>query len=190
MKLADRVIAWNAARYDQVNSAALTHKLLAEEIDELEKAKDPVEVLDAIGDIAFVVGGALWKAGFDRDSISFAYDAVQELHGPSTSLNYLRDFLTDNIVDLTDRKLDKMEHYYAELVLRECGYALFLIIPSKLRELGLLDEFKRILNAICDSNDTKEVKGKVAANVKANITKGANFVPPTEALKTILAEAH
>jgi hypothetical protein len=54
---------------------------------------------------------------------------------------------------------------------------------TKLKTLKMQNMFFDVLNAICDSNDTKSVPNKhVDPSVKANTSKGENFVPPTEAL--------
>lgn len=52
-----------------------------------------------------------------------------------------------------------------------------------------LDEWQiaAAIEAVCDSNDSKEVN-RVAPNVKANIVKGANYFRPEERLQEILDE--
>ena len=41
------------------------------------------------------------------------------------------------------------------------------------------------IGAVCTSNESKAVE-RVAANIKANINKGENYVPPEAVLQTIL----
>jgi len=46
-------------------------------------------------------------------------------------------------------------------------------------------QIDKCLNAICDANDTK-IAIKTDPSVKANIDKGANFIPPEARIKEIL----
>jgi predicted HAD superfamily Cof-like phosphohydrolase len=41
------------------------------------------------------------------------------------------------------------------------------------------------ISIVCDSNDTKTVE-RVSSDTKANLNKGNDFIPPTEALKKLL----
>ncbi len=61
----------------------------------------------------------------------------------------------------------------------------FITALSAIRGAGMQRHFYDVCLAICDSNDTKEVKGKTLAHIKANINKGLGFVPPTLALQKI-----
>lgn len=63
--------------------------------------------------------------------------------------------------------------------------SIFVTALGALKGMGMQMAFYDVLYAICDSNDTKEVKGRVSATVKANISKGDNFVPPTKKLAEI-----
>lgn len=56
----------------------LHHKLISEEVEELRDAireRDPAEVLDALGDILYLVYGAALECGYDLDA---AVDAIHE----------------------------------------------------------------------------------------------------------------
>lgn len=58
-------------------SMRLHHKLITEEVGELYAAiqeRDPVEVLDALGDILYLVYGAALDCGYDLDA------AVERIH--------------------------------------------------------------------------------------------------------------
>ena len=108
-----RVIDWNAARYEQQHDDALTENLLEEEITEFVLAQTQVDRVDALLDTIYIAIGALWKMGFDADGIEEAF------------------------------------------------------------------------NIVCDSNDTKTVE-KTPSFIKANMTKGKNFVPPEPKLKELM----
>ena len=64
----------------------------------------------------------------------------------------------------------------------------FITALGTLRSIGLQHRFFDIVQAICDSNNTKEVKGKTEAGIKANIDKGDKYISPTNTLAEILAE--
>lgn len=181
LDIVDRVINWNAARYDQVFNYELAVKLLLEETDELNKAFTVVEQLDAIGDISFVAIGVLWKLGVPTDIIK------QIFYGTDmTTLDLLQAH--DMVVFWQHELMDSVDHRadgaWPGLVLTL--HSAFLTCLGKLIGINMQDYYYDIVEAICDSNDTKEIKGKVDPSVKANINKGASFVPPTARLTKIM----
>lgn len=177
-----RICEWNAARYERKISPELQLALLQEEITEFQKAiakidelsptdkewnPTKIEVLDAIGDIAFVAVGGLWKTGFEPEEIQAMYTdtimlALTEGTSFSTKPGAIQQFFTMP---------------YSPLM---CVTALQLAF-----EANPLYSLDAIVTVICDSNETKKIE-KVASDVKANLDKGATYVPPTEALDKLL----
>jgi len=77
-----RVIEWNAARYEQEYDDILTNSLLESEILELDQADrdgacgNIVDQVDALGDIIYVAIGAMWKLGLDEAQIYSCIAAI------------------------------------------------------------------------------------------------------------------
>jgi len=169
LALTPRITGWNDARYAQEFSPQLTNKLLEEEYAEYEaarKAKDELEQLDGLADLYFVCIGGLWKLGAGPATIDQAI---------------IKGIETDMVLDVSLGALVATPHAVLALT---AGWA---VRRSAL--LGLSPgQFARAVKAVCDSNDTKIVV-KTQSDVKANLNKGDNYVPPTKALQAILAEA-
>lgn len=178
-----RVIDWNAARYEQEYDYKLAVKLLLEETEELYEAATIVDKLDAIGDICFVAIGVFWKLGFTYEQI-FDMLYVHDLR--KVSMLEAHDWQ----IELQGYSFDIINHHLegAWPGFNLAVYSLYITALGALRGLGMQAYFYDIIYAICDSNDTKEIKGKVAANVKANISKGDNYVGPEAKLMEIYAK--
>lgn len=181
-------IAWNATRYDRVLNLDLALSLLAEETDELFAADNIIDRLDAIGDINFVAIGVMWKAGLSEEEILELLGAFDDgiLHDDISTCDtemlhfsfagFVHEVAQDSTLDTTEKVI---AFNAAILAIWHSAFVL--------RNIGLQQEYFNIVKAICDSNDTKEVKGKTDPSIKANIVKGNSFVPPTAALKQIVA---
>lgn len=182
MNIVDECIAWNAARYERAYDYGLASRLLLEEIEELFFAPTKVEMLDAIGDITFVAIGVLWKLGFDESLIrAFFYQKDMR-----TMTMQDADDLANHVQLIALDILDgDMLGVYPGLALTCMGA--FVIALGQLRGLGMQQHYYEIVGAICRSNATKEVRGKVDASVKANVVKGAGYEPPTFDLNLIIA---
>lgn len=185
MNIVEKCIAWNKARYDQVLDIDLAVKLLTEETEELYDANtDLVQALDAIGDITFVAIGVLWKAGMSMEDITVMLDADNKgLVNISTPTLYIGYPIALAIVSETCMEKE-WGHFSA---MSAACLAIFGIVLPRLINMGMEAAFYDIVEAICDSNNTKVVKGKTDPSVKANIDKGESFIPPTMALQRILA---
>ena len=179
--IVQKCIDWNAARYDQVFNYDLAVKLLLEEMDELSEAPSVVEMLDAIGDITFVAIGVMWKLGIPADIIK-GYFYSQNLGTLESQEAYNHSLWVFNTFINGKEQLD-WSHQIPALQL--ACFAVFITALNSLRGLGMQRSFYDIVDAICISNNTKEVKGKTDASIKANVVKGSNYVPPTERLKQI-----
>lgn len=170
-----RIVNWNAARYEQDFNEQLQYDLLfspkSGEIQEWADAfaaQDEVEQLDALADIYFVAVGGLWKLKLSIEQIASLIQShllVNEEHTFVPALNYWRQ--------------GKHEQAFGHAII----VTMHLAMSMGLSGIQLL----RAISAVCDSNDTKPAV-KTASDVKANVDKGATYVPPTEALKAILAE--
>lgn len=186
LTITERCILWNSQRYDQVYDYELAAKLLLEETQELYDAQCAISKMDAVGDIVFVAIGVLWKLGL---SAEFIYDIF---HGADLDKLDMKDaygYLTYVELKILD-ELELNENQpgqYAGVSL--ACFSVFITAIGALRGIGLQHRFYDIVHAICDSNATKEIKGKTASNVKANISKGAGFIPPTETLTKIYMDS-
>lgn len=181
--ITDRVAEWNAKRYDRVYNFELARSLLLEEIDELQSAVTVTDKLDAIGDIVFVAIGVLWKMGFDKKQLMeiFYLHNIRQITAHDA---YAWTLTVESAAfDMIDHET---EGSYPGLALALTS--VFIIALGSLRGLGLQQAFYDIVHAICDSNDTKVVEGRTAANVKANIVKGLGYVPPTARLLEIYGQ--
>ena len=181
MSIAIKCVDWNAARYDQVFNYDLAVKLLLEETEELFTADNLIDRLDAVGDITFVAMGVLWKMGLSAEEIhAFFYKTdlrimtMFELHD---HMNLVLEHIINRVDDSVYGTVPGA--YFA------C-YATFITCIQFLQSVKMQGCFYDIVDAICDSNNTKEVKGKVDPAVKANIVKGDSFVPPTQRLEEIV----
>lgn len=180
MSIAHKCVAWNASRYDQVYNYELAVNLLLEEIEELHNAKDTIEKLDAIGDITFVAMGVMWKLGCHESVIhKFFYTTDLRILTPFELHNHM-NYIMEHLVHTC-----KEDDYGTIPGAVLACYSVFVTCFMELRALGMQGCFYEIVDAICESNNTKEVKGKTDAAVKANIVKGAGYVPPGEALQKI-----
>ena len=185
LPITERVIAWNAARYDQVFDFDLTVKLLLEETQELYAAKTDIEKLDAIGDIVFVAIGALWKLGLEPKSVFEIFYQQQidlmsmdEAHAWTLSI---QAWAFDNVEHISEK-------HGAWPGLTLILFSTFVTALGALHGMGMQDKFYDVVYAICNSNDTKEVKGKTDPTVKANINKGADYVGPQVELARIIEQ--
>lgn len=179
LPITDRVIAWNMQRYNQEFDYQLAVKLILEETEELYSAITVIDKLDAIGDIAFVAIGVFWKLGLTDEFIrAMLYN--KDLR----SLDVLAAH--DWLILCESNSFDVLPHEQgAWPAFSLATNALFITALGALRGLNMQKYFYDVIHAIADSNDTKEIKGKVAANVKANISKGDSYVPPTARLQQI-----
>lgn len=175
-----RVINWNAARYEQEYDYKLAVKLLLEETEELYNAITIIDKLDAIGDICFVAIGVFWKLGFTHEQV---FDMLYTHDLRKVSMLEAHDWQ----IELQGHSFDIINHYLEGSWpgFNLAVYSLFITALGALRGLGMQTYFYDILYAICDSNDTKEIKGKVAANVKANVNKGDSYIGPEAKLMEI-----
>lgn len=177
-----KCIAWNAARYDRVYDYKLAASLLTEETLELFSATSAVEKLDAIGDIVFVAIGVFWKLGLsERDiedilCVDNRYLANMDMREIYLGCDTIQSFVFDNIDETIDGS-------YPGAAM--ATYCLLLIALGALNGLGMQRYFYDVVDAICESNNTKELKGKVDPSIKANISKGTGFVPPTARLEAL-----
>lgn len=184
--LIQEVIYWNQQRYAQEFDAILTDNLLIEEIEELYAAEgDPIEIMDAVGDILFVSIGVLWKLGLTEEQIQLLIDPIGHL--PYFDLTQARH----QQMSMEYAALDLVGHIpgsYPAVNLVASGS--FLIACGALRGIGMQQHIYKVLTAICVSNASKEVPSeKVDASVKANMNKGKMYTPPTRDL-TLLWEQY
>ena len=162
------IYEWNAARYDQVGRFGVTADLLREELAELENSSTVREACDAYADIFFVAMGGCWKVGLTVDEVmKMPIHPIHPIH-PIPPLNFwvewfIQDPSANALRAIADAVLNTLQDW-----------------------LGI-ETALEILQAICDSNHSKEIE-KTAFNVKANIEKGLGYISPAEELDRILTE--
>lgn len=192
-KYFNRVASWNSERYEQQFDLPLAVRLLKEEYTEWctayntvqtsDNYERAVEMLDAIGDVSFVALGVAWKADIDYATLEAAllrnqadtYSAactMPQLHPMFLLASVIDGFQYDNEIGIADSMA---------MIIHLCA------LEAKYHFSFGTDKYFKVLEAICDSNDTKVVV-KAEADKKANDgNKGSSYVPPTEALKKLLA---
>jgi len=174
-----RAAAWNEARYDRVYNHDFSMALLREEHKEYLDAISDVKGLDALCDIIFVAMGVLWKLDLEpevfEEDVEEAYKHVSKLMETNTLMPI---YLISAVIDCCDHDSD----YPVSL-------AMHVIISLAMVQMSIFgfDEVKKCVAVlvVCDSNDSKSVQ-KAAANVKANIDKGKDFICPEPRLQELL----
>lgn len=175
-----RVARWNAARYEQVLDRDLLIEMFREEFfDELLPATSEVNKLDALCDLSYFAAGGLWKMNLSD---------VQLNEGASHSHTVIT-----NLVNMNELHPEMMIATFWATAVHDKDYPIditcHLIIyacRAAMLYMGLSPEqCDEALLIVCDSNDTKPAK-KTAANVKANIDKGINFISPEPRLQALL----
>lgn len=173
----NRVVAWNAARYPQEYDARLTINLLAEEYLEYVSALETVDQIDGLCDIVFVALGGVWKLGEDTDACTQrSAEVVQGLINVKevSPVYFISTFIT--VGETTE---------YPQMSML---WNILQCATAELSAMGFDDAgIVRLLLAVCDANDTKTA-AMTDPTVKANIDKGAGFVPPEPALTKIMSE--
>lgn len=178
MSIVGKCIAWNKQRYEKEFDYDLSLSLLLEETQELYDAKDVIEVLDAVGDITFVTIGIMWKLGIDEEDI---YQIFYSKNLNAFSNHEAFEYYNEELSTFLHNYIKTFSHE-ERLILNFALCQVFNTCLSTLRGLNMQAPFYNIVDAICESNNTKEIKGKTASNIKANINKGSNYIAPTNKL--------
>lgn len=178
-----RVANWNSLRYEQKYDKNLTLSLLREEYKEWLEAEKPVDHLDALCDMSYVAMGGLWKLGVTEGMNMQYEDATHDIISKIIDTGVNPAYFVSTF-------LDSYEYNDTDSI---AGLTMHLVITCSLMQalsMGLtLEDFFDAMTIVCDSNDSKSIK-KTAANVKANIDKGAYFVPPEAKLTKLLEKVY
>jgi len=182
-KIYDRVVKWNAIRYDRVYNHDLSINLLKEELQEYLDAETEVDQLDAMCDVIYVALGVLWKVDVDDETLMSAEEEAY---------NNVWALVETDILDPID---------FAFAVVIRCKHdldypvvlaaqMLITLCTAQMSYFGLTtDEAIEAILVVCDSNDSKSIK-KVPSHIKANAgDKGPFFVAPEPRLQAILDRA-
>ena len=177
----ERAANWNKQRYCRVYSNDLTCNMIDEELEEyFDNLENDVEKLDALCDIMFVAFGALWKMGFDYDDVQLL-ESDLAIHSWACPDNRSMPSI---VLAISFSKAMR----FGYIAPKDClALILALVFEQAISDGYTHDQFKRALLAVCDSNDTKAVE-RASFDVKANINKGKNYIPPTAALTLIVEE--
>ena len=76
------------------------------------------------------------------------------------------------------------------MMLKKVTHMIFNICIPELITWNMQSLYFDVVNAICESNNTKEVQGKVDPSIKANIIKGDGFIPPTKQLMKLYKQSN
>ena len=184
LEATNNVIRWNQQRYRQEYDYPLANKLLREEISEFATASGMVGRADAIGDIAFVLIGILWKLEFKPEFIA---DLLAECDPENRTTCFDSADVASDINGLMMGLYTNSNCGLLNVILINAGLeALFCTGWDYLNMLGENENMIAILNIICESNATKSVPDElVAKDLKCNIEKGKDYVSPEEALKEL-----
>ncbi len=182
MNIFERVSNWNEARYPQVYNWNLQLQLLTEEfVEEFMEATTEVDKLDALCDMSFVALGGLWKAKLHPQEFEHVDKEIyKQLLGCETIAD-LCQMMANYLANYEKKGADKS--FEDNYVINTAAYIFADLVMNTME----LDTPRKIiaLSIVCDSNDSKAVK-RTAPGVKANIDKGAGFVPPEARLQALL----
>lgn len=145
-------------------------KLIVEEVNELDTAiknRDFVEIADALGDIEYVIQGAVLTFGLNLSNSAYTIeDASKTL---SEEVAYLADALDREDISATERSLSILSD------------TVYLMAAS----VGI--DLDKVIDIIHRSNLTKlGDDGKPIYNEFRKVIKGPNYVPPTEGIRRYL----
>lgn len=171
---------WNKLRYPQVFDLALTLTLLKEELNEYYAAEVAIEGIDAAIDLAFVAAGAIWKSGYPlcEESLKSIITFNEELH--------MQMAFHDSIEGSIRNMLVMRGSYIAVGNLYQIIGACYVHVCAILNSEALA---KKAFEAIVVSNNTKTAQVIAIGEKYSSEGKGQSYVPPTETLKLIIAEA-
>ncbi len=184
LEATNNVIRWNQQRYRQEYDYNLANKLLREEISEFATASGLVGRADAIGDIAFVLIGILWKLEFQPEAIA---DILAECDPENRTSCFDSADVSNKINSIMVGLYQNTNCGLLNVILINAGLeALFCTGWDYLNTLGENENMIAILNIICESNATKSVPDElVSKDVKCNIEKGEAYVSPESALQEL-----
>ena len=171
-QLINCIADWNEQRYPQQYDHGLTTDLLFEELQETKEAhltEDDVEYIDGLADVFFVAVGALWKCD-NLDGLINTFIKGEQPAPIHVYWNMPRHELSNQL----------SKSYRTRL-----SYLAISAYQALIEYLGSSKYANKAIQIVCISNKTKPVV-KTDPTVKANIDKGADFVPPTEGLKALL----
>lgn len=157
----------------RVEEKKLRLDLIVEEVKELREAverRDPVEMFDALGDIDYVTQGAVLTFGLNlTKAYQKAIDGAK-ISSLTQEVAYLSDALDrEDISDVEDSlaAISKTVHLMSDSFGVDLNDIVAIIHHSNLTKLG--------------------EDGKPIYNAAGKVTKGPNYVPPTEGIKAYLA---
>jgi hypothetical protein len=173
-----RVGRWNALRYERTIDTRLTAELLAEELGEFLLAETIVDTLDALCDLTYVAIGGIWKSSADNESIDVCLTISQ-----ADMQRRLNNYMDRPITTIPLAILSvKNEDYDTVQVFTDIVVACM----TEMMGLGLsTEQCKEAMLIVCDANDSKSV-AKTPSHMKANISKGNDFIPAEPRLKDLL----
>ena len=179
----DRVVKWNAQRYDRVYDHDLSIKLLKEELGEYLDAETEVDQLDAMCDTIYVALGVVWKMNVDNETL---------VNSEEEAYNNVWALVEADILDPIDfafAVLIRCKHDFDYPVVLAAQMLITLCIAQMSYSGLTTDEVMEAILVVCDSNDSKSIK-KVQSHIKANAgDKGPYFVAPEPRLQAILDRA-
>lgn len=166
----NRVAKWNSLRYKQEYNAELTHDLLSEEYEEWLVAPDKANDVKELADIIYVALGGLWKQ--DKSDELAQANAAIFLETMLNQCELMPGFLIGSLLDQN-----------AVIPADDQVKLMHLVLGAALAQMQCMGLSKanciEVLNAVCDSNDSKSVK-KTASDVKANSNDKGNFYRAAE----------
>ena len=171
-EIINSVITWNSDRYDRVYDEKFSRQLLIEEIRELHEAFEPVEALDAVGDMMFVCIGTLWKMGYDCDEICRFFNFVYRENSIPGKLELISKILFH--LEITDH-IPHIGFMFNTVFIHSFQIAKDIINLNKYNLYTILD-------IISISNHTKSIIRVSSTEKYSKPGKGANYVPPTKML--------
>lgn len=173
----ERVVNWNATRYERKYNKVLMVELLAEELEEWLEADNATAKLDALCDIVYVAMGAMWKEGS---------------HPKNSDTGEAFSFAC-SLADCADVE---PANYVAAMLSAHLNGAPAMLVTNRIIALAILQMYSMGLSfedtieamlIVCDANDSKTIQ-KTASDTKANKDKGEFFRSPEPRLKELLCK--
>ena len=180
----ERIVNWNAARYDRVYDQNLAAQLLIEELYEFYESTEDVDKLDALCDLVYVALGVCWKLNITDDHMNAAiYEAERQVTTLIAGETIYPVFLISSY-------LSAFQHD-DEMDIATAMHAIVMICMVEMKMMRLTEEeAMEALLIVCDSNDSKSVQ-KVDSHIKANGSdKGPYYKAPEPKLRILLEKVN
>lgn len=174
------VAKWKELRGERVFDSAMSLSLLNEELNEYVNAEEAHEAIDAAVDIAFVAAGAIWSANYPL------------CEGSLKSMKLFNEDLASSLpfhMNIANALSNMVAFEGTHIFLGNCYQIIGACYVHVCQILNSEALGQQAFEAIVVSNNTKTAQIIPIGEKYSPEGKGAGFIPPTETLKLLVAEA-